>query len=155
MAEYPPKQVYWEDVSEGMEIPKVVKHPTPQSLVRYAGASGDFNVIHYNETLAKAQRLPGIIVHGALKNAYLGHLLTDFVGLEGQVKKYGAQYRGMDFPDEDLLCRGIITRKYEENGEFLADLEIWTENPRGEKTSPGYATVALPSRKAVMARVQG
>lgn len=154
MAEYPPKQVYWEDVTEGMEIPRLVKHPTPQSLVRYAGASGDFNVIHYNETLAKQQGLETIIVHGALKNAYLGQLLTDWVGLYGRIKKYGCQYRGMDYPNNDIICRGVVTRKYQENGEYLVDLEIWTENPAGEKTSPGYATVALPSREAEIQKLR-
>ena len=56
----------------------------------------------------------------------------------------GCSYRGMDYPDEEIQCKGVVTRKYEENGERLVDLEIWTENPEGARTSPGSATVRLP-----------
>ena len=49
----------------------------------------------------------------------------------------------MDVPNEDILCRGKVTKKYEENGERLVDLEVWTENPKGKRTTPGTATVKL------------
>ena len=49
----------------------------------------------------------------------------------------------MDYPNEDILCKGTVTKKYEDNGEKLVDLEIWTENPKGQKTTPGFATVSL------------
>ena len=49
----------------------------------------------------------------------------------------------MDFPNEDIVCRGVVTRKYEEGGEKLVDLEVWTENPQGKKTTPGTATVRI------------
>ncbi len=47
------------------------------------------------------------------------------------------------FPHQDLVCRGIVTRKWEENGEQLVELEIWTENDEGKKTTPGEAVVTL------------
>ena len=75
----------------------------------------------------------------------LGQLVHDWVGNSGKIKKYGCSYRGMDFPNEDITCKGVVTKKYEEGGEKLVDLEVWTENPQGKKTTPGYATVALNS----------
>lgn len=63
------------------------KDPTPQQLVKYAGASGDFYQIHYDVNFAKNNGLPDIILHGALKNAFLGQLMTDYVGHEGTLKK--------------------------------------------------------------------
>ena len=134
----------WDAVSEGMEIPTLAKNCNTQQLVHWAAASGDFYQIHYDNNFAKATGLENIIVHGALKNAFLGQLLHDWIGNEGSIKKVGCSYRGMDFPDQDIQCKGIITRKYEENGEKLVDLEIWTENPQGQRTSPGVATVQLP-----------
>ena len=140
------EQVYFEDINQGDEIPKLVKNCSSQQLVMWAAGSGDFYQIHYDKDFAQSTGLKGIIVHGALKHAFLGQLLHDWVGEKGRVKKFGCQYRGMDYPNQDLICRGVVTGKRQESGENLVELEIWTENPEGEKTSPGKAVVALPSR---------
>jgi acyl dehydratase len=139
-------QVYYEDVNVGDEIPKLVKNCTTQQLVMWAAGSGDMYPIHYDKDFAAGNGLPGVIVHGALKNAFLGQLLHDWIGDAGQIKKYGCQYRGMDVPGQEITCRGVITNKTQEDGKNLVDLDIWTEKASGEKTSPGKATVILPSR---------
>ena len=140
------KQVYYEDVEEGKEIPQLVKNPTTQQLVKWAGASGDYYQIHYDKDFALAAGLQGVIVHGRLKSSFLGQLMSDWVGEEGWVKKISVQHRGMDFPGEQLTCKGTVTKKYIQDGEHIVELEVWTENPRGEKTAPATATVLLPSR---------
>ena len=71
------EQVYFEDVNVGDEIPKLVKNCTTQQLVMWAAGSGDMYQIHYDKDFAVGNGLPGIIVHGALKNAFLGQLLHD------------------------------------------------------------------------------
>ena len=76
------QQIYFEDVSEGMELPVEVREPTTRQLVQYAGASGDFYEIHYDKPYAESIGLPGIIIHGALKNAMLG-FLRDGLGRPG------------------------------------------------------------------------
>ncbi len=134
----------WNDVSEGMEIPELKKNCSTQQLVQWAAGSGDFYQIHYDKDFAKSTGLDNIIVHGALKHAFLGQLLHDWVGNEGRIKKFGCSYRGMDYPNQDIVCKGVVKKKYEENGEKLVDLEVWTENPEGQKTTPGTATVKLP-----------
>ena len=139
--------LYWEDVSNGMELPPLIKYPTTQQLVKYAGASGDFYQIHYDTEFATNNDLPGVIIHGALKNAFLGQLLTDWVGEFGSVRKLNCQYRGMDFPGDTLTCKGVVTKKYQDKGQYLVDCDIWLENGKGEKTTPGNATVSLPSRQ--------
>ncbi|HMO96143.1 MAG TPA: MaoC/PaaZ C-terminal domain-containing protein [Tepidiformaceae bacterium] len=137
--------VTWGEISEGQEIPTLKKNCSTQQLVLWAAGSGDFYQIHYDKDFAKSTGLTDIIVHGALKHAFLGQLVHDWIGNNGRIKKYGCSYRGMDYPNEDIVCKGVVTRKYEENGEKLVDLEVWTENPRGEKTTPGTATEALKS----------
>ena len=72
-------QTYFEDVEVGSDVPTLRKDPTPQQLVKYAGASGDFYQIHYDVEYANNNGLPGIILHGALKNAFLGQLMTDYI----------------------------------------------------------------------------
>jgi hypothetical protein len=140
-------QVYFEDVSVGDEIPSLRKNCSTQQLVQWAAASGDFYQIHYDKDFAQRTGLKGLIVHGALKNAFLGQLLRDWAGEQGQVRRFGCAYRGMDEPDQDILCRGVITKKYEDGGTHVVELDIWTEKPDGKKTSPGTGIVALPARK--------
>ncbi len=141
------EQIYFEDIEEGMELPTVEKNPTTQQLVKYAGASGDYYQIHYDQEFAKANGLPNVILHGALKNAFLGHLMTNWVGEHGTLRKLSAQYRGMDVPGTPIYAKGVVTKKYVENGENLVECDIWLENHKGEKTTPGSALVALPTKK--------
>ena len=140
-------QLQWQDVEEGMEIPTLVKNPTTRQLVRYAGASGDFYEIHYDKDFAIGNDLPGPILHGALKNAFLGQLMTDWIGETGTLRRLACQYRGMDEPGKPLYCKGRVTRKYVEDGRHLVDCDIWLENSEGKTTTPGSATVELPSRE--------
>ena len=151
------KQLYYEDVEVGTEITPLAKIATSRKLVQWAGASGDFNPVHYEDDFAKATGVGSPVVHGALKRAWLGHLLTDWIGEEGMLKKFSCQYRGMDYPrkmktmeephdGEIWRCKGRVTKKYDEGGEHLVECEIWVENGKGEKTTPGAALVALPSR---------
>lgn len=140
------QQVYFEDVQEGQEIPALKITPTTQQLVHWAAASGDFYQIHYDQDFAKSTGLQGIIVHGALKHALLGRMLWEWVRYDGRIKRYAVSYRGMDVPGQEMTCRGVVTKKRVENGEHIVELEIWTENPQGQKTTPGTATVVLPSR---------
>ena len=138
------EQIHWDDVTEGMEIPALVKNSTTQQLVKYAGASGDYYQIHYDKDFAKNNGLEDVILHGALKNAFLGHLMTDWMGPEGTLKKLACQYRGMDVPGNPITAKGVVTRKYQEGASYRVDCEIWLENQQGEKTTPGSATVELP-----------
>ena len=145
----PEAQLYIEDVRPGQEIPEITKNCSPRQLVMWAVASGDFYEIHYDVEYARSIGLPGLVVHGALKNAFLGQLLHDWVAPDGRIVEYGCSYRGMDVPGEDLRCRGTVTEVIDRDGDHLARLDIWVENPRGEVTTPGTAVVALPSRAEV------
>jgi acyl dehydratase len=140
------KQNYFEDVEVGSEIGPLEKNPTTQQLVRYAGASGDFYQIHYDKDFALANKLPGVILHGALKNGFLAQLMTDFAGEHGWLRKLAVQYRGMDQPGAKVVCRGKVARKRVEGSDHIVECEIWLENAKGEKTTPGSAIVILPSR---------
>ena len=140
------EHVYFEDVSEGDPIAELAINCRTQQLVIWAGAYGHVYQIHYDQNFAKNTGLDSIIVHGALKNAFLGQLLHDFVSPSGEVKEFGCQYRGMDYPDQDITCRGTVTKTYVEGDQHIVELDIWTENPDGQKTTPGTAKVVLPSR---------
>ena len=140
------EQVYYEDIEAGSEIPALVKRPDTMQLVKFAGASGDYYQIHYDKDFALASGLPGVIVHGWLTLSFLGQVLTDWLGEKGTPVELNGSYRGVKLVPAGIICGGKVTRKYEEDGRQLARVEIWAENPRGEKTVTGQAVVALPSR---------
>lgn len=139
-------QIYWEDVTEGMQLPAIDKNASPRQLVMYAGASLDFYEVHYSKEFALGNNLPDLIVHGALKNAWLGQLMTSWIGDEGTLKKLSCQYRAMDPVNTPVTIKGAVTRKVVEGGEHLVECDIWVENAKGEKTTPGAATAVLPTR---------
>ena len=141
------KQLTYEDVKVGMEIPPLVKETSPRMSAEWAGASGDYDPIHYDRAYARLRRFPDAVVNGRLKVAWLIQLMTNWIGDEGRLKKLGCQHRGMDIIGEPVTCKGVVTKKYVENGDHLVDCDIWTENPKGEKTSPGKAIVMLPLKE--------
>ncbi|MBA7658265.1 hypothetical protein ES703_66214 [subsurface metagenome] len=140
------EQVYYEDVTVDGEIPPLVKQPTTRQLVMWAGASGDYFAIHYDKDFAQSKGLPGVIVHGQLVAGFLGQLITDWIGDRGNLKKLACNYKGMNFPNETITCRGKVNKKYIENGEHYIECNIWAENARGEKTVTGKAIFTLPAR---------
>jgi len=140
------EQVYYEDIVAGSEIPGLVKYPTTMQLVKYAGASGDNYQIHYDKDFAVANGLPGVIVHGWLTLSFLGQIVTDWIGDNGTLVKLNGSYRGINKVNEDIICNGKVVKKYVEEGRNLARIEIWAENPQGEKTVTGSAIVELPSK---------
>ena len=151
------EQLYWEDVEVDSEVTPLPKVATSQMLVKWAGASGDFNPLHYEDAFAASQGVGRPIVHGQLKRAWLVQLITDWMGEQGTLKKLSCQFRAVDYPrlmksinepqeGETWWCKGKVTRKYVEGGEHCVDCDIWVENGKGEKTTPGDAAVVLPSR---------
>ncbi len=137
---------YWEDVTVGDEVPELRKPCISQQLVLWAAGSGDFYQIHYDKDFAQSTGLPGVIVHGAFKHAFLGHLVHDWAGNTGFIKTLSCSYRGMDPVNKEIRIRGVVKSKRVEDGEHLVDLEIWTETQEGQRTTPGSAVVRLPSK---------
>ena len=137
-------QPHLEDVEPGQALPELLKRPTTRQLAMYAGASGDFYEIHYDRDFALAQGLEGVILHGALKSAFLGQLVTDWMGPEGTLRELSVRYREMDVPSDTLTCKGTIIGKDVDAG--TVSCAIWIENGAGHKTTTGRAVVALPSR---------
>ena len=135
--------VHWDEIAEGQELPELRKRPGVPQLVKYAAGSGDFNPLHHDPAFPQAQQIGSIIVHGRFKYAALGQLVSDWLGHAGRIRRIGCQYRGMDFPDQEIVCGGRVTRKYEEAGARLVELELWARNPDGKDTTPGSALVEI------------
>ena len=140
------KQLYFEDVEVGSELPPLTKNPTACGLLMWAGASGDLNPIHWDDVYARKRGLPGIVVHGQLAGCYLGQMVTDWMGPQGVIKKLSISYRGLNLPGDALTCSGVVTKKYEKDGYLSVTAKLFAENAKDEQTLGGMATVILPSR---------
>jgi hypothetical protein len=133
----------WDDVKEGQPLPELRKAPGVTQLVKYAAGSGDFNPLHHDYAFPQAKQLGSIIVHGRFKYAALGEVVSNWLGHAGRIRTIACQYRGMDFPDKALVCGGVVKRKWQENGEKLVEVELFTKDEGGKNTTPGSAVVAL------------
>lgn len=90
------------DVEVGTELPAASFPIRRADLVRYAGASGDFNVIHWNDRVATAVGLPDVIAHGMFTMALAARVVTDWAGDPGRVVEYGVRFtRPVPVPDDD------------------------------------------------------
>jgi acyl dehydratase len=95
-----------DDVAVGTELPAQTFTIRRENLVRYAGASGDFNVIHWNERVATSVGLPDVIAHGMYTMALAARVVTDWVEDPGRVLEYGVRFtRPIPVPDDDQGAR--------------------------------------------------
>jgi acyl dehydratase len=104
----------YHEIGEGAEIASRQYRVTRSDLVRYAGASGDFNVIHWNERIAKSVGLPDVIAHGMLTMALVGRFLTEWAGDPGAVTEFSARFSApVVVPDDDkgatVEIGGVVT----------------------------------------------
>lgn len=97
------EQVTYDGAVVGAELPPVSYPVTRLSLVKYCGASGDFNVIHWNERIARAVGLPNVIAHGMFTMAQAGRFVSDWAGPLGVVAEFGVRFSAMVVvPDDDI-----------------------------------------------------
>jgi acyl dehydratase len=90
------------EVRPGLQLPALTVHLDRARLVRYAGASGDFNPIHWNARVATAGGLPDVIAHGMLTMALAGRIVTDWIGDPSRVLDFGVRFtRPVVVPDPD------------------------------------------------------
>ena len=125
-------------VKVGDEAPARTHTLTRTDLVKYAGASGDFNPMHTDEVAAKAAGLPSVFGHGMFTMGFLGTALTDYVGV-GNLRSYKVRFTKQTWPDEELTTRIVVTGTREEGGEKLVDLECSVANADGEVKVSGDA----------------
>src|SRR5690606_27527537 len=112
---------YWEDVREGEELPELVTGPiTRKQLVMYAGASGDFNPIHYDDEEAARQKLPGVIGHGMLSAAFVAQAVTRWMGYDGRLTRLWTRFTSMTRPGDVVTVRGhVADRELRKDGGWV------------------------------------
>jgi acyl dehydratase len=133
-------------VKVGDELPERSNRVDRAQLVMYAGASGDFNPIHWNDEFARMVGLPGVISHGMFTMALVTRMLADWVGDVAPVRSVSVQFRKEVLPEETVVARGRVVEK--DDASRTVTVELWAELTRdGEILKPiknGRAVLTLP-----------
>jgi acyl dehydratase len=113
-------QIRYESVVAGTQIGAVSYPVSRLSLIKYCGASGDFNVIHWNERIARSVGLPDVIAHGMFTMAQAGRFVTDWAGPHAVVVEFGVRFSSMVVvPDDDtgavIEVSGQVEEKLDDN----------------------------------------
>ena len=133
-------KLIFEDLKLGDEAPCVTHELTRTDLVKYAGASGDFNPMHSDEVAAKAAGLPSVFGHGMFSMGLLGRAITDWAGA-GNLKNYSARFTQQTWPGEVLSTRIVITGKEVTNEGNIVSADVSLVNQEGEVKLAGTTTV--------------
>jgi hypothetical protein len=116
--------VTYDSVEKGMELPVRSYRVTRLDLVKYAGASGDFNPIHWNERFALSVGLPDVIAHGMYTMAQAGKFVTEWAGDPGAVTDFGVRFSAMvPVPDDDPASGTAGGATIEISGKILEKLD--------------------------------
>ena len=123
----------------------VVQHTlTRTDLVRYAGASGDYNPMHHDEVKAQAAGMPSVFGHGMLSMAILGRAITDWLGADA-VRAYRVRFVKQTWPDDELRTHVEVTAVRDEDGQRVMDLDCRLLNGADDAVVTGSATALAPT----------
>ena len=130
----------WNELSVGDEHSFEVPDVNRTHFVKYAGASGDFNPIHHDQTFAEKAGLKTVFGIGMWSAGVLSRVPAEWFGPES-IRRYQVRFATRLWPGDTIQCHGKIVRVYEEDGVPHADLELTASNQKGETLISGEATV--------------
>lgn len=140
------KELFFEDISLGDEIVKLIKEPvTNIQLIKYAGASGDFNPTHIDPEAGKIAGIGGQIAHGMLVMGFVGQAVTDSIP-KRNLKKLKVRFVGITKLGDVITITGIVIKKFQaENGNSVT-CEIEAKNQKDELIISGEFEAFVPGK---------
>jgi acyl dehydratase len=117
--------------------PLIVENLTRTTFVRYAGASGDFNPMHHDDTIATSVGNPSVFGHGMLTAGLMARVLKDWFGPTA-LRRFQVRFAKQVWPGDTLTCRATVTGKHVD--EHLVDVECTVTNQDGVEVLTGTAT---------------
>ena len=129
------------ELSVGSALPELRKEAiTKLQLVKYAGASGDYNLIHTDDETARRVGLDGVIAHGMLSMAFLGEYLC-WLTAPTSIRRLTVRFAEMVRPGDVLTCRARVKALEQDAGGQRMTLELWAEDQRAQQVTFGEAEV--------------
>ncbi|MEC1524582.1 MaoC/PaaZ C-terminal domain-containing protein [Neobacillus niacini] len=130
----------YEELQEGQELQPLVKETvTKVQLVKYAGASGDFNPLHTDDQFAQSIGMPGVIAHGMLVMGFLGEYVNSLAGVTAAVTNLRMRFGAITRPGDQITCTAVIRNLYEEDGKRFASLELNAQKATEKVVGSGKA----------------
>ncbi|MDO8473689.1 MAG: hypothetical protein Q7T05_07730 [Dehalococcoidia bacterium] len=141
------KQLYWEDVREGQELPCDFSLKIDWTQVaKSVSGSQDFYAVHHDPDFARAHGHRDLFVMRGFMNGCFNRLIHAWIGDEGFLRRFHLEFRKSNYFGDTITLRGKVTRRYVSNGDHCVDADVWCENQRDGITTPCNCTVTLPSR---------
>ena len=123
------------------------RHPAAVMVDRTTGQIDVPELVHMEASRAQEIGIPDRYDYGAQRMSWLFHVLTNWMGDAGFITKLYGELRRFNVVGDTTWMKATVTRTYKEDNKHLVDLDVWGENQRGEMSTPGRATVQLPSRE--------
>jgi len=135
------KKLNYQELVQGSELPEVKSAPISRvQLVDYASASGDYNLLHYDESFAKKTGLKGCIVHGMLQAGMVCSYILNWAK-GATLKNFKIRYSAPANENDVLTFKGNIIKKYIENNKHLVEINFLSENQEKINTTKGSAVL--------------
>ncbi|MGH8978368.1 MAG: MaoC/PaaZ C-terminal domain-containing protein [Acidimicrobiia bacterium] len=134
--------VKYENLSVGDEQQAEFPALSRTMFVKYAGASGDFNPMHHDDTIAAQVGNPSVFGHGMLTMGLAARVVKDWFGPEA-IRRFQVRFSKQVWPGDVLTCTAVVTGKREEGDQKLVDLDVTVVNQNGDKAITGAATAAV------------
>ncbi len=144
----------FDQVNPGDSLPSLHRYVTQDIIDRNAVASLDYNPVHINAEWCRAARtlFPNYFTdspvgHGMMTMSFMASAITDWAYPGGKITLIDCKFIRPVYPGDTITCKGKVVKKYVESDEHRIECEIWVENSKGERTTPGTAVVVLPRRR--------
>ncbi len=133
----------YDQINVGDALPSLTKPPiTEIQLVRYSGASGDFNPIHTVHQAGVESGNGGVITHGMVITGFVAEMITDWVRPD-QVRKFGVRFTGISRPGDEITVTGQVVEKLEVDGEQRVRCQVEAVDQTGQRKVKGEFVAAL------------
>jgi len=132
----------YSELQEG-QVLESLKKPTVTKvqLVKYAGASGDFNPLHTDDEFAQSIGMPGVIAHGMLVMGFLGEYVMQLAGTEAEPTNFRMRFGAITRPGDEITCSAVVRNVYAKDGNQYAELELKAEKAPEKVVGSGQATL--------------
>ena len=132
------------ELQQGQKLAPLVKPAvTKVQLVKYAGASGDFNPLHTDDAFAQSIGMPGVIAHGMLVMGFLGQYVMELAGTSATLTNFNMRFGAMTRPGDEITCLASVKKIYQEQAKQFVDLDLYAEKAPGKIVGFGEATLQL------------
>lgn len=132
------------DLKKGQILEPISKPAvTKVQLVKYAGASGDYNPLHTDDAFAKRIGMQGVIAHGMLIMGFLGEYVMKLAGDTAIPSRFKMRFGAMTVPGDQITCRAIVKNIYEENNQHFAELDLIAEKAQDQIVGSGQVLLSF------------